>query len=218
MENEKQPTLRRSQSKPYNNNLFIISQIENKNILQNGWQSAFSGQKLSNKGFYGSLCKISAANDATANNVIYRNTSWENAKREVDKTYETFSEKGYINAVSDVEVVYFVEKEMVDPSGKVKNMNIINNDKNEALINRNYKKHLNKLISKNACRISFVKSKNLDKSGQLINDSTTSEILDTSIKKCIADNTDEIWKVSKIISQWVFVKRKFVFYGIVWRF
>ena len=90
---------------------------------------------------------------------MYHNTFWGNAKREADKTYETFSEKDCINALSDVEVVYFVEKEMVDPSGKIKNMNIINNGKNEALTNRNYKKHLNKLISKNACRISFRKVK-----------------------------------------------------------
>ena len=47
----------------------------------------------------------------------------------------------------------------------------------------------------------FSKSKNPNKSGQLINDSTTSEMLDTSIKKCIADNIDQIWKVAKIISQ-----------------
>ena len=97
-----------------------ISQIENKNILQNGWQSAFSGRKLSNKGFYRRLCAISAANDTTANNIMYHSTWWLNAEREADKTYETFSKKYYFNALSDVEVVYFVEKEMADPSGKVK--------------------------------------------------------------------------------------------------
>ena len=46
---------------------------------------------------------------------------------------------------------------MVDPTGKVLDMNIINeiyrrilssNGKNEASINRNYKKHLKELISK----------------------------------------------------------------------
>ena len=157
---------------------------------------------------------------------MYHNTYWVNAKIEADKTYETFSEKDY-NALSDVEVAHFVEKEMGDPNGKVKSMNISNktyrrilslNGKNEALINHNYKKHLKELISKNECRISFVKSKNSSKPGQFISDRTTSEILDTSIKKCIADKIDQIWKVAKIVSQWIIVKRKMAFCGIVWRF
>ena len=56
--------------------------------------------------------------------------------------------KRFINALSNVEVVHFVEKEMTDPSENVKDMNIINksnrrilssNSKNEALVNHNYK-------------------------------------------------------------------------------
>ena len=124
-------------------------------------------QKLSNKGFYRRFNTISAANDAPANDAMYHNSCWVNVKRDADKTYETFSEKDYINALSDVEIVHFVEKEMTDPSGKVLDMNIINeiyrqilssNGKNEASINRNYKKHLKELISKNISGISFVKS------------------------------------------------------------
>ena len=65
-------------------------------------------QKLSNKGFCGRLNTISAANNALANDVMYHKTCWVNAKREADKTYGTFSEKDYINALSDVEIVYFV--------------------------------------------------------------------------------------------------------------
>ena len=45
----------------------------------------------------------------------------------------------------------------------------------------------------------FFKSKNPSKPDQLIRDSTTSEILHTSIKGGTADNTDQIWKVGKII-------------------
>ena len=124
---------------------------------------------------------------------MYHNTCWVNANREADKMYETFSEKDYINALSDVETVHFVEKEMADPSGKVLDMNIINeiyrrilslNGKNEASINRNYKKHLKELISKKVCGISFVKSKNPSRPDQLLSDRTTSEILDTSIRMC----------------------------------
>ena len=88
----------------------------------------------------------------------------------------------------------------------------------EALISHNYKEHVNEPISKNVCRISFVKSKTSIKLGQLINDSTTSDSLDTPIKKCIADNIDQIWKDAKLISQWIVVKRKIAFYGIIWRF
>ena len=85
--------LRRSQSEPYNNKLCIICQIENKYILENDWQNDFSGQKLSNKGFYRRLCAILAANDAPAIDVMYHNTCWVNAKREADKTYEHFPKK-----------------------------------------------------------------------------------------------------------------------------
>ena len=112
---------------------------------------------------------ISAADDVPANDVMYHNTCWVNAKRAADKTYETFSEKDYNNVLLNVEIARFIEKEMADPSGKVLDMNTINefywqmlssNGKNEASINPNYKKYLKEFISKNVCGISFVKSKN----------------------------------------------------------
>ena len=74
---------------------------------------------LSNKGLYRHLNTISAANNVPANDVTYHNSCWVNAKRDADKTNETLSEKDYINALSDVEIVHFVEKEMADPSRKV---------------------------------------------------------------------------------------------------
>ena len=115
----------------------------------------FFGQKLSNKSFYRRSGAISAANDAPANDVIYHNICWINAKREADKKYETFFQKHYINAPLDVEVVYFAVRKMTDPSAKVKHMNIIyknyriilsSNGKSERLINHHYKKHLKQLI------------------------------------------------------------------------
>ena len=154
---------------------------------------------------------------------MYHNIYWVNAKGETDKTYETFSEKDYINALSDVEITHFGEKEMTDASGKVLDMNITNetyqcvlslNDKNEALINHNYKKHLKELISKNVCRISFVNSKNPSKPDQLISDSTTNEILDTSIKECTADNIDQIRKVAKFICSEMLQREKLCFSGL----
>ena len=228
LEYEEQPMLKRSQSEPYNKKLSIICQIENKNILhcvqtlQMGDKMLSLAQKLSNNGFYRRFNTISAANDAPGNDVMYHNTCQVNAKREADKTYETFFDKDYINVLSDVEIVHFVEKEMADPSGKVLDMNIINeiyrrilpsNGKNEASTNRNYKKHLKELISKNVCGISFVKSKNPSKPDQLISDSTTSETLDTSIKKCTADNIDQIWKVAKIIRSELLQREKWRFTG-----
>ena len=169
-EYEEQPMVRRSQSEPCNNKLCIICLIKNKNILhcvqtlQTGEKMLSAAQKIFNKGSYRRFNTISAANDAPVSDLMYHNTSWVNAKRKADKTYETFSK----NAPSDVEIVYFVEKEMADPSEKVLDMNIINkiyrqilssNGKNEASRNRNYKKHLKELISKNVCGISFVKVK-----------------------------------------------------------
>ena len=141
---------------------------------------------------------------------MYHNNCWVNAKREANETYETFSEKDCINARSDVEIVNFVEKEIADPSGKV----LSSNGKNEASINRNSKKHLKELISKNVCGISFVKSKNPSKPSQLISDSTTSEMLDTSIKECTADNIDHIWKVATIIHCKLLQREKWCFTGL----
>ena len=147
LEYEEQPMLRRSQSEPYNKKLCIICQIENKNILhcvqtlQMSDKMLSVAQKLSNKGFYKRLNTILAANDAPANDVMYHNSCWVNAKRDADKTYETFSEKDYINALSDVEIVHFVEKEMADPSGKVLDMNIINEIYRQILSSNGRKKH-----------------------------------------------------------------------------
>ena len=42
---------------------------------------------------------ISAANDAPANDVMYHNTCWVNAKKKADKTHEEFPKKDYINAL-----------------------------------------------------------------------------------------------------------------------
>ena len=124
-------------------------------------------------------------------------------KETLIKYIKNFSENDYINSLLDVEIVSFAEKEMADPGRKVLDINTINeiyqqilssNDKNEASINCNYKKHLKELISKNICGISFVKSKNPGKSDQLISDNTTSEILNISNKECTAVNRDQIWK------------------------
>ena len=153
---------------------------------------------VAQKRFIKGFCTISAANDAPANDVMYRITCGGNAKREAD---ETFSQKDYINAFSNVKKMHSVEKEMPDPCRKVLDMNIINKIyrrifsskvKNEALVNNNYKKHLKELISKNVCGISFVKGKSPSKPDQLVSDTTTSEILDPSIKKCMADNIDQL--------------------------
>ena len=137
--------------------------------LQMGDKMLSVAQKFSNKGVYRHLNLISAADDVPVNDVMYHNTCWVNAKRAADKTYETFSEKDYYNALLNVEIARFIEKEMADPSGNVLDMNTINefywqmlssNGKNEASINPNYKRYLKEFISKNVCGISFVKSKN----------------------------------------------------------
>ena len=82
LEYEKLPMLRRLQSETYNKKLCLICQIENKNILhciqtlQMGDKTLSVAQKLCNKGFYRRLNVISAANDASANDVMYHNTCW----------------------------------------------------------------------------------------------------------------------------------------------
>ena len=133
LEYEEQPMLRRSQSEPYNKKLCIICQIENKNILhcvqtlQIGYKMLSVAQKVSNKGFYRRLNTISAASDAPVNDVMYHNSCWVNAKRDGDKRYKTFSETDYINPLSGVEIVHFVEIVQIgDPCGKVLDMKIIN--------------------------------------------------------------------------------------------
>ena len=133
LEYEEQPILRKSQSELYNKKLCIICPIEKKKqtlhcvqTLQMGDKMLSVAQKLSSKGVYRRLNLMSAANDVPANDVMYHNTCWVNAKRAADKTYETFSEKDYNNALLDVEIAHLVEKEMADPSGKVLDMNTIN--------------------------------------------------------------------------------------------
>ena len=63
-------------------------------------------------------------------------------------------------------------------------------------------------------RNTFFKSKNPSKPDQLISDSTTSEILHTSIKECTADNIDQIWKVGKIIRSELLQREKWHFTGL----
>ena len=82
LEYEKVPMLRRLQSETYSKKLCIICQIENKNILhciqtlQMGDKMFSVARKLSNKGFYGRLNVISAANHTPANDAMCHNTCW----------------------------------------------------------------------------------------------------------------------------------------------
>lgn len=155
----------------------------------------------SNKGFYRHLNTSSVANDVPANNVMYYDICWIKAKREADRTNETVKENDYINALSAVEIIHFVEKQMLDPSGKLLDMNVINetyqqvlssNSKDEAFINRNYKKYLKNLIFNNITEVSFVKNKTPTKPEQLKSTRLESEIVDNSIKECTTDNMEKI--------------------------
>ena len=164
-------------------------------------------QNLSNKGFYRRLNTIPAASDAPANDVLYHNACWVTAKRESEKKNVLFKEQDYINALSDIEIVHYVEKEILEPREKVLDMNTLNeiyrqilssNGKKDSLIQNDYKKHLKDIISKNISGVSFVKSKNPSKPEQVISKSFLSECVD-NVPECSADNLDKIWKVAKII-------------------
>ena len=72
------------------------------------------------------------------------------------------------------------------------------NGKNEASINHNYKKHLKKSVLKKLSGTSFTKIKNPSKPDHLVNDSSTSEIFDTSTIACTADNMTRYGKSLKV--------------------
>ena len=126
-----QPMLRRSQSEPYNKKLCVICQKDGGVLhmfqtLQMGANMLSVSEINSDKSFYRRLNSITAATDAPTNDVMYHNTCWIKAKREAEKTVEFVREDEYVKALSDVEIIHFVEKQLLDPNGNVLDMTIIN--------------------------------------------------------------------------------------------
>ena len=110
MEYEKLPMLRRLQSETYNKKLCIICQIENKNILhciytlQMHNKMLSVAQKFSSKDFYKRLNSISAANDVTANDVMYHNTCWVMLKEKMIKLELKFYGNWNLNFLGPIDV------------------------------------------------------------------------------------------------------------------
>ena len=63
-------------------------------------------QKLSNKGFYRRLNVISAANDAPAEDVMYRNTCWVKLKEIIIKRELKFYGSQNLNFLGPIDVTY----------------------------------------------------------------------------------------------------------------
>ena len=87
--------------------------------LQMDYKILSSSRKRSNKGFYVCLNTKPVANDAPTTDLMYYKTCCLVAKKEADKTNETFDENDYINTLSDIETVHFIKNYMADPSRKL---------------------------------------------------------------------------------------------------
>ena len=153
---------------------------------------------------------------------MYHNTCWIKAKREAETNVEFVREDEYVKALSDVEIIHFVEKQLLDPSGKVLDMTILNdtyksilhaNGVSQENISSNYKKYLKDLILKNITEITFIKNKNPSKPDQLISTCTQSEVIDSSIKECTTDNMEKIWNVAKSIRKEILSREKWQYTG-----
>ena len=65
-------------------------------------------EQLSDKSFFRRLNSISAANDATANDVQYHNLCWAKAKREAERLQAPVKEEDYLRTLSAIELIHVI--------------------------------------------------------------------------------------------------------------
>ena len=113
------------------------------------WEHMFSVVKqLNNKNFFCQLNTIAAAEDATANDVLYHNLCWAKEKNEVERLNTPVREEDVIKTLLDIEFIHLLETNLNSLSGNVIDMNIVNstyhnmlikNGKSEESTSKNYK-------------------------------------------------------------------------------
>ena len=79
-------------------------------------------EKLSDKGFFRRLNSISSAADALANDVMYHNLCWADAKKKA--TLKSEQSANYSRTLADIEITDFVESYLNGSSERVIHMNL----------------------------------------------------------------------------------------------
>ena len=180
-------------------------------------------EQLADKSFFRRLNSIPAAKDATANDVQYHNLCWAKARREVERLNAPVKDEDFIKTLSDIEIIHLIDTHLSDPSGKVLDMNMVNNNiyrnilhnngKEEASLSSNYKKYLKQLILENLPYTKFVKNKSIHKPEHLCSTSTEVTAFNSAITECTNDNLGKIWNVAKLIRKELLNKSKWHFKG-----
>ena len=172
-------------------------------------------EKLSEKSFFRRLNSISTASDANANDVMYHNICWADAKKKSvpkAKPIENFT-----RTLSDIELIHCIETELIQQTEKVLDMNIVNSMYREILLENgesrenlayNYKKYIKELILDNIPDIVFVKGKQKNKPEILMTNLTHAEAINTYTETTTNENDIKaLWKLAKSIRSEVFAKK-----------
>ena len=172
-ENEFCQKLLRSSSSPYNCELCIICQSNDKNNLRNvmlkatGIKMLKIVRNIKDKDFYIRLNSISDATDAVANDVKYHRRCWIYTQREAEGSDDNCNIEDIDDTsrvISDIEVINIVKRELIEPSEvplAMQNVNIayINllKENHHPTINESYRRYLKQLLSENVADIEFIK-------------------------------------------------------------
>ena len=121
-------------------------------------------KKSSEKGFFPRFIIISSAADAIANDVMYHNLCWADAKKKANPKSERLV--NFSCKLADIEITDFVQSYLNDFSERVLDMNKIDeiytgifkeNGATADKLNVTYKKYMKDLISENIESVVFVK-------------------------------------------------------------
>ena len=144
----------RSNSEPYLKEPCIISQVPGGSLSKvevkaNGEHMLEVSKKLQDKGFFWKLNQITKTENAAANDIVYHNRCWTNARSKVRPPQE--KDDSISHTLSVIEVISFAQTQLKDPDQPYLNINIVNEIYKEMLLEngelhenvaRGYKKKL----------------------------------------------------------------------------
>ena len=129
-EQKEEPLMTRSKPEKFDKELCIICQIPTEtNVTRaeredTGKHMLVVSDKIPDKLFFRRLNSIPKADDAVANDVVYHDTCWIRAKREsVPKTVVI---ENFVNTLSDVDLLNFIELRFSAKPQEMIEMNEIN--------------------------------------------------------------------------------------------
>ena len=202
----------RSKSEHYDKKLCIICQkvggkIHNVQFIETGKKMLEVSEKLNDKGFFRRLNTISSSSDAVANDVVYHNACWADAKQNArPKNKEGFN---FARTLSDMELINFVEKELMQQdSDRILDMNMVNSmyikilSENSYVVDDglNYKKYLKELIESRIPDVTFVKNMQKNKPERLMTSLGQSEAVEAYADIEAGENDIKaLWRLAKRI-------------------